>query len=119
MNKQLKAMSKPKQAVSAYPEAPQEAAQMRQDGKKLKRSMPFSYEGKPQKADYSVDTSGYAAGKKNFPASIAYTPGKKPSWWKLGDSVETDLSRKNVDRLIKNKEPKGKLSDLKPVPNKK
>jgi hypothetical protein len=77
-----------------------------QEGNRLKRTRSFFAENQPMKADYSVDTAGYAAGKKKFPTTITYSSVRKPSRKR---TVETDMPKRNVKRLIGSKGPTGML----------
>ena len=75
-----------------------------QEGSRLKKTRTFFAENQPMKADYSVDTAGYAAGKKKFPTTITYSSVRKPS---RSRTVETDMPKRYVKRLIGSKGPTG------------
>jgi len=74
-----------------------------QNGNMLKRSRKYYREGYSPKstlmrADYSVDTAGYSAGKKKFPATVTRTEEKNPS--KTTTTQET-IRRPRVKQMIK------------------
>lgn len=85
-----------------------------QGGDTLKRSRTYRIQGgtsrdirgTKMKADYSVDTTGYAAGKKKFPTTIKRSEVSRPA---KVTTLQGKLGRKKVSKLISQKRAGGSI----------